>query len=183
MSETVTNTDETGGQVHPMVMQQSLQAREFAAVAHDGQTYGPDESYTVHLDTVAALVGDDDITKTIAYLHDVVEDTPVPLAVVREKFGSFVAECVAILTDEPGKNRKERKAASHAKLAKVGSIHCAALVVKAADRTANVEACVRKGNASLLQMYQREQEAFRSAAYRPGLCDNLWNRIAAALAA
>lgn len=183
MSKTATNTSETGGQVHPMVMQQSQQARDFAAIVHDGQTYGPGESYMVHLDAVAALVGDDDTTKTIAYLHDVVEDTPVPLTVVKETFGDFVAECVAILTDEPGINRKGRKAASHAKLAKVCIDHSAALVVKAADRVANVEACVRKGNTGLLQMYQREQEAFKAAAYRPGLCDNLWNRIDAALAA
>lgn len=158
-------------------------ARDFAAHAHAGQTYGPDEPYTTHLDDVVALVGDNDTTKIIAYLHDVVEDTPVPLDVIKEMFGTFVAECVAILTDEPDKNRKERKAASHAKLAKVGLSHCAALVVKVADRTANVEACVRKGNDGLLQMYQKEQAAFREAAYRPGLCDNLWNRIEAAFAA
>jgi (p)ppGpp synthase/HD superfamily hydrolase len=183
MSETATNTTGTGGQVHPMVMQQSLQAREFAAVAHVGQTYGPGEPYTAHLDAVASLVGDDDTTQAIAYLHDVVEDTPVPLAIIKETFGPFVAECVALLTDEPGINRKERKAKSHAKLAKVEISHCAALVVKAADRCANVEACVRKGNKGLWEMYRREQEAFRAAAYRPGLCDNLWNRIDAALAA
>lgn len=181
MSETATNTTGTGGQVHP-ITHQSLQAREFAVIAHDGQTYGPEEPYTVHLDDVAALVGDDDTKKTIAYLHDVVEDTPVPLAVVKEAFGPFVAECVSILTDAPGKNRKDRKAASHAKLAKVELSHYAALVVKVADRTANVEACVRKGNDGLLQMYRREQEAFRAAAYRPGLCDNLWTRIDAAFA-
>jgi guanosine-3',5'-bis(diphosphate) 3'-pyrophosphohydrolase len=163
-------------------MQQSQKARVFATVAHEGQTYGPGESYMVHLDAVAALVGDDDTTKAIAYLHDVVEDTPVLLAVVKEIFGPFVAECVAILTDEPGINRKERKAASHAKLAKVEHSHFVALVVKAADRTANVAACARKGNAGLLQMYWREQEAFKAAAYRPGLCDHLWDRIEAALA-
>lgn len=158
-------------------------AREFAAHAHAGQTYGPDEPYTTHLEDVVALVGDNDTTKIIAYLHDIVEDTPVTLDVIKEMFGTFVADCVAILTDESGKNRKERKAASHVKLAKVGLSHCAALVVKVADRTANVEACVRKDNAGLLQMYRTEQAAFREAAYRPGLCDNLWNRIEAAFAA
>lgn len=160
----------------------SQQAREFAVMAHDGQTYGPDESYMVHLDAVAELVGNDETIKTIAYLHDIVEDTPVPLSEILLRFGPFVTECVDLLTDVPGVNRKERKAASHAKLAKVDIVLYKALVVKVADRVANVEACVRKGNKGLLQMYRQEQDAFKSAAYRPGLCDNLWNRIDVAFA-
>jgi hypothetical protein len=158
-------------------------AREFAARAHEGQTYGPGEPYTAHLDAVVALVGDDEVTRVVAFLHDVVEDTPVTLQEVKAKFGEFVAECVALVTDEPGANRKERKSATHAKLAKiVDPPHHVALIVKTADRAANVEACVRKGNHGLLQMYQREQEAFRLAVYRPGICDHLWSRIDAALA-
>jgi (p)ppGpp synthase/HD superfamily hydrolase len=162
-------------------MELSDQAKKFAALAHAGQAYGPCEPYTVHLDDVVALVGNDDTMKTVAYLHDVVEDTPVSLVEISSRFGMFVAECVDLLTDVPGVNRKERKAASHAKLAKVEPSHYAALVVKVADRTANVEACVRKGNSGLLEMYRREQEAFKTAAYRPGLCDNLWGRIESAI--
>jgi hypothetical protein len=45
----------------------------------------------------------------------------------------------------------------------------------------NVEACLSKGNVGLLQMYQREQEAFREAVYRPNICDHLWLRIDKAL--
>jgi len=160
-----------------IVMKQAAKAREFAAKAHDGQIYGPDQPYTYHLDAVAALAGGTEAVQTVAYLHDVVEDTDTTLQEVTAHFGTYVAECVAILSDEPGKNRKERKASSHKKLAEVQPYHYTALIVKAADRAANVRACVEKGNRGLLQMYRREQEAFRAAAYRPGLCDHLWDSI------
>ncbi len=158
------------------------QAMEFAAKAHEGQTYGPNEPYTAHLAAVAKIVAGDEMAEIVAWLHDVVEDTPVTLREVGRSFGPFIAECVALLTDEQGVNRKERKAKSHAKLAKAQPQHFTALKVKVADRVANVEACVAKGNAGLLFMYRREQESFRAAAYRPGLCDDLWNRIEAAIA-
>lgn len=161
--------------------QYSEKARNFATWAHKDQTYGYDEPYTVHLDAVAQLVGDNDTAKAVAYLHDVVEDTAETVRDVENHFGSFIAECVALVTDEPGANRKERKAATHAKLAKVGTAHHLALLVKTADRTANVEACVAKGNRGLLQMYRKEQEAFKAAVYRPRLCDHLWSRIEKAL--
>ena len=153
-----------------------ITAREFATRAHNGQLYGA-APYTTHLDAVAALVGPDDVARIVAYLHDVVEDTSVGLQEVEARFGRYVAECVGLLTDGPGVNRKERKAASHAKLAAVGPEHHTALLVKAADRLANLEACVATGNEGLLAMYRREHEAFRRAAYRPGLCNELWERI------
>jgi len=157
-------------------------AIEFATKAHGGQTYGTNEPYTAHLATVAGIVAGDEVAEIVAWLHDAVEDTPATLRGIETHFGLFVAECVALLTDEPGINRKERKTKSHAKLARVQLQHYTALRVKAADRVANVEACVAKGNTSMLSMYRREQEAFKVAAYRSGLCDDLWKRIEYAIA-
>jgi hypothetical protein len=163
-------------------MPQGPKARQFAAIMHEGQTYGPGEPYTSHLDAVVALVGGNDAAQSVAYLHDVLEDTEATFQEVEKLFGGFIADCVALVTDEAGANRKSRKAATHAKLSKVGPAHYLALIVKTADRTANVEACVRKGNVGLLKMYRQEQEAFKAAVYRPGLCNHLWGRIEAALA-
>ena len=113
-------------------------ARDFAIAAHGDQKYGLDP-YSVHLDAVAALAstfGED--AQVIGYLHDVVEDTPVKIDVVREQFGDKIAACVSLLTDEPGVNRKERKARTNAKLQAVSTELNLALVVKAADRLANL---------------------------------------------
>src|SRR5260370_25064319 len=60
-----------------------------------------------------------------AWLHDVVEDTPVPLTHVRAVFGSDVAHLVEELTDKftkqeyPGLNRHQRKAKEVERLSKI----------------------------------------------------------------
>jgi len=163
-------------------------AREFAIKAHGDQRYGkePDAPpYSVHLDQVKEPPGSHWLSTwtqeqvatavAVAYLHDVVEDTDCTLEDVKAAFGSEVAEAVALLTDEPGENRKERKAKTYAKLAKAptNTAGLVARIVKAADRLANVRACKKKGNEGLLRMYQKEHSAFRQAVRLPGLCDAL----------
>lgn len=153
------------------------QARAFAIAAHAEQKYG-DRPYSFHLDAVAALAasyGEEAVV--IAYLHDTAEDTQITIAEIEGKFGPKVAACVSLLTDEPGANRKERKAKTYAKLAAVNGPHEIALLVKAADRLANVRACVQDRKKGLWQIYQSEQAAFKSSAYRSGQCEALWAEL------
>jgi len=157
------------------------EAREFAIRAHGDQRYG-DQPYAYHLDAVAGLLasfGDD--AQIVGYLHDVAEDTAIGLDQIREQFGDRVAAWVALLTDEPGANRRERKAKTNAKLAAAGTDATLALVVKAADRLANLRESAGGGDGSKLGMYRREHLEFRRAAYRPGLCDALWKEMAGLL--
>lgn len=152
-------------------------ARAFAIAAHGEQRYG-DQPYSVHLDAVAAILtpfGEE--AQVVGYLHDVVEDTVVSPNQLRAEFGERVARLVSLVTDEPGVNRRERKARSDAKLAAVSGEDSLALVVKAADRLANLRASAVGGADSKLGMYRREHPDFRRAAYRPGLCDDLWREI------
>jgi guanosine-3',5'-bis(diphosphate) 3'-pyrophosphohydrolase len=152
--------------------------REFAIQAHGSQRYG-NEPYSVHLDAVAALAGPDH--EAVAYLHDVLEDTTVAAAEVERHFGPHVRACVELLTDPAGANRRERKRLLHARLRAVGPEHHAALVVKAADRLANVRASA-SDSPDLLAMYRGEHEEFRAAVYRPGLCEHLWQELEQLLA-
>lgn len=160
-------------------------AREFAKDAHGDQRYG-DRPYVAHLDAVEGLVAEavasisettQNIARCVAFLHDVVEDTPVRLEHVCECFGERIAELVGLVTDAPGASRSERKRATNAKLTLVEGEAELALIVKAADRLANVMACVVDDDRSRFAMYQREHEAFRFAVHRPGLCDLLWERL------
>lgn len=156
-------------------------ARLFAIAAHAGQKYGK-HPYSFHLDQVASLVepyGEEAVA--IAYLHDIAEDTEVTIAEIESRFGSKIATCVSILTDEPGVNRRERKTKTYAKLAAVTGPNEIALLVKAADRLANVRCCIEDRMQSLLRLYKSEQAVFRASAYRPGLCDSLWTEIEALL--
>jgi guanosine-3',5'-bis(diphosphate) 3'-pyrophosphohydrolase len=153
------------------------QARAFALAAHGDQKYG-DRPYAYHLDAVVTLLAPyGEEAQAIGYLHDVVEDTGVSVDEVRSRFGEHVAACVSLLTDEPGENRKERKAKTYAKLSGVTGANEMALIVKAADRLANVRACVADRERRLWEVYRGEQPAFRQAAYRSGLCEPLWREL------
>lgn len=147
-------------------------AREFAITHHGDQKYG-DQPYLVHLEEVATIVGEhaeaETVTEAIAtaYLHDVVEDTAATEDHVRDEFGTVVAYSVGLVSDESGPNRKMRKRATYMKLRDArGTTDLIALLVKLADRVANVRSCVREGKNDLLKMYKREHEAFRLAVYR-----------------
>ncbi|QKS29337.1 MAG: GTP pyrophosphokinase [Accumulibacter sp.] len=154
------------------------EARAFAFRAHSGQMYGT-RPYSWHLEAVAELLAPYGVqAQVIGYLHDVVEDTVVSEDDVHARFGPFIGECVGLLTDAPAPTRAERKARTHARLARVGSGPAElALVVKAADRLANVRSCVADDRQVLWHTYRREHPAFREAVYRAGLCDPLWREL------
>lgn len=94
-------------------------AKAFATAAHEGQERKYDGSpYIVHPTAVAKMVAsmtDDEEMVAAAYLHDVVEDTPVTGEEIHKLFGDRVAELVYDLTDQftremyPTFNRKKRK--------------------------------------------------------------------------
>jgi (p)ppGpp synthase/HD superfamily hydrolase len=153
------------------------QARNFAIASHGDQKYGS-HPYSVHLDAVAKIARPfGETAETIAYLHDVVEDTEVTLEEVKAQFGKLVADAVAILTDELGENRKERKSKTYAKMANVIGETEIALVVKAADRLANMRACVADKNQDLLAVYKSEHPVFRESVFRSDACNEIWSEL------
>ena len=101
-------------------------ARQFATTAHRGvgqtRKYSG-EPYDEHLRRVAALVcgvTDDPEVIAAAWLHDVVEDTPVTIDEIEREFGRGVRELVDALTDVSRPhhgNRKARKALDREHLA------------------------------------------------------------------
>jgi (p)ppGpp synthase/HD superfamily hydrolase len=152
-------------------------ARTYALNMHGDQPYGK-HPYSYHLDAVAAtLASYGTQAQIVGYLHDVLEDTSARVEDVRARFGDHVAACVALLTDEPGTNRKERKAKTYAKLAQVNGPEELALVVKTADRLSNLRSCVADGNRGMWKVYRGEHPVFRASAFRPGLCDELWAEL------
>ena len=132
---------------------------------------------------VAILEPHGEWVQAVGYLHDVIEDTPATRGDVEQVFGSMIAGWVALVTDEPGANRRERKTKTNTKLAAVdGGADGYALIVKAADRLANLRESAKGGDGSKLDMYRREHVAFLTAVYRPGLCDELWREMDAIVA-
>jgi (p)ppGpp synthase/HD superfamily hydrolase len=95
------------------------EALAFATKAHgEQQRKYSAEAYIEHPKRVAKIVRSVPHSAEMicaAYLHDVVEDTPVKIEEIREKFGQKVANLVSELTDEymkvnyPHLNRRARK--------------------------------------------------------------------------
>lgn len=137
-------------------------ARAFAVKAHGDQRYG-DEPYAVHLDAVADILiwrfaGERQRPHVIAagYLHDTLEDTPVTRDELAAEFGHAVALLVDAVTDGPGKTRRERKERPYTLIPLVRG----ALVIKLADRIANIEAALANGRSDLLATYRNEHAEF-----------------------
>ncbi len=158
------------------------EARAFALTAHGSQRYGT-RPYEFHLEAVVELLLPyGTAAQVVGYLHDVVEDTEVNENDIRDRFGHLIADCVSLVTDCPGANRAERKAGTYARLAAVEGASELALVVKTADRLANVRSCIADQRRGLWELYRDEHASFRAAAYRAGLCEPLWNELDALLA-
>lgn len=138
-------------------------AREFAIAAHGDQKYN-DEPYAEHLLQVVTVLHRYDINDLTvlqaAWLHDVIEDTPVSYLTLLGVFGAGIANLVWAVTNEPGKNRKERFAATYPKIEHKPQ----AILLKLADRIANTERSYFDGS-RFLEMYREEYPAFRDALY------------------
>ncbi len=150
-------------------------ARAFAVAAHGDQRYGG-EPYETHLAAVVRVLGDfgyGEAYRQAGWLHDVVEDTAVPLAEIGARFGDEVAAMVDAVTGL-GATRQERNARIYA-----GLRACpAAAAVKLADRIANVEAAAP--GSEHRARYAREAAAFAEVV-RPHVPAAMWLRLEAAL--
>lgn len=157
---------------------QAVIARNFAKKAHGNQKYGLHAPYVAHLDSVVSVLTRYGFTEdeyiVSGYLHDCVEDTPVSILDIQVAFGLEVANIVYAVTNEPGKNRKERHLKTYLKLI----LNSDAIIVKLCDRIANVEYSVMTDD-SKLYMYKKEYVGFKDALYpySPVSTVVLWNQL------
>lgn len=158
-------------------------AAVFAGRLHkdQGLTYG-ELPYIEHLKAVYIVLLRYGVTDkailTAAYLHDLVEDVfeeeqAAGFDLISMLFGSNVCRLVAAVTDEPGENRKERKAKTYPKIAQTPG----ATVIKLADRIANLEHAHAAKNVRMWTMYKKEEEAFRAGLYVPGEHVEMWMHL------
>lgn len=144
----------------------------FAAKKHGNQMYGDDAPYIVHLACVMHILHAYKAPEHVivaGVLHDVLEDTNTTYEEIVEVFGTKVANLVHAVTNPKEGTRKEKHAIQYPKIREVGD---EAIMVKLADRIANVSSGGKNG------MYQKEKEAFRAALYHnnaPTDPSQLWN--------
>jgi RelA/SpoT family (p)ppGpp synthetase len=122
-----------------------MQAYEFGAHAHDGQTRQTGEAYISHPVAVAQELADmhlDAQAVIAALLHDVVEDTHASIADIEERFGGEVAllvDGVSKLDQIQFRDRAEAQAESFRKMMLAMIEDIRVILVKLADRMHNMQ--------------------------------------------
>jgi len=148
-------------------------AQELAIKYHAGQKYGNDP-YVKHLADVQMVLdrfwfGLNPVLVTAVYLHDILEDTPATEQdLMAEGIPIEVIRIVQLVTDQPGKDRHERKMATYPRIASSRR----ATIVKLADRIANAE------SGDKIDMYKKEYYVFRKFLYNPDFdLQEMWDHL------
>lgn len=130
--------------------------------AHQNQSYDI-YPYMYHVKKVAKLaeeLGYDESIIISCILHDTMEDGRLSYNDIKKSFGKEVAEIVYLVTDEKGRNRKEK----HQKTYPLIATNWKAVVVKICDRIANMEHSYYN-NDNLFLMYYNESKEFKDILY------------------
>jgi len=120
-------------------------------------------------------------------LHDSLEDSDITVDELSAiGLGPVVVNAIVFTTDEPGHNRKTRKARTYERMARqraqyqndpLGNLSIKiGILVKVADRLANVTNSVAN-NPGLLKMYKKEAARFKETLFVPGLNDEMWEEL------
>lgn len=143
-------------------MEATERAKLVAQKVHANQSYDI-YPYMYHIQEVVDIAKElqfnDDII-CACYLHDAIEDGDLSYKDIKKAFGVIVAEIVYAVTDELGRNRKERKEKTYPKIQAMWM----AVAVKLCDRIANVRQS-KEYNKELFKMYQKEHAEFKKKLY------------------
>lgn len=150
-------------------------ARKYAVKCHSDTNHTYDRKpYEFHLQMVVdyafkyihLLSGDKEIVTDIicaCWCHDVIEDTRQTYNDVKNVLGERAADLVYALTNEKGKNRKER---ANDKYYRGISDTQYATFVKLCDRLANIKHSKCSGS-SMLEAYRKEHRDFVTRIFTP----------------
>ncbi len=158
--------------------------REFAQTKHReaGKKYG-DLDYVYHLDMVHRFVSmflkmsrispkDSEHVRRAAYGHDLIEDVGMTYNDVSKVFGKEEADIIFGVTDETGKNRKERLFRT---LPKIG-LDIRFKILKMADRYANGWNSRENGH-RMYEVYRQEYPIFRYYLKSHNSLVTLWDML------
>lgn len=156
-------------------MENIEKAKMVAERVHKNQQYDI-YPYMYHIESVVNIakeLGYDDEIIVGCYLHDSMEDGDLSYNDIKKAFGESVAEIVFAVTDELGRNRKERKEKTYPKI----KVNWKATVVKICDRIANVRQS-KEYNNDLFSMYKKEHADFvdglKTDLHPPGELNKAW---------
>lgn len=157
-----------------------MNAIEFAISKHNNQTYG-NTYYIKHLIDVNQILLKFKINEfsnniiTAGWLHDTLEDTNTSYNELVTNFGEDISNIVYNITNEIGKNRKEKWEKTKTKI----STTIYSVILKVADRIANIEYSIINNNKQKLNMYLSEREDFNfiNIYYKYEFLNQMWEHL------
>jgi (p)ppGpp synthase/HD superfamily hydrolase len=153
--------------MNPKVIAFAISSHAETNHLYDGQPY------SVHLAMVVSYIYKylhlippylHNVTIEAGWLHDTIEDTRKTFNDIKEVGGLQVADIVYALTNDKGRNRKERAGENYYKgIRETGG----ATFVKLCDRLANVSYS-KTTQSKMFSVYQKENEGFISCLFPDG---------------
>lgn len=150
-------------------------AFDFAQEAHLGQKRKSGEPYFSHPVEVAQILAEhnmDEESIAAGLLHDVVEDTKIPLKDIDDMFGPDVAEIVDGLTKLSGisfQSKDVRKSESFRKMLLAMSKDIRVIIIKLVDRLHNMRTLEHMNENSQQAIAQETLDIYAPLAHRLGI--------------
>lgn len=156
------------------------EAYDFAEQAHHGQVRKSGEPYILHPVAVAEILVNmqmDVISIIAALLHDVVEDTTVPLEEVRVRFGETCAMLVDGLTKLEKiqfRSKEEQQNENYRKMFVAMAQDIRVILIKLADRLHNMRTLKFQSEEAQRRIAYETLEIFCPIAHRLGISAIKW---------
>ncbi|MFC4809043.1 RelA/SpoT family protein [Paenibacillus sp. GCM10023250] len=156
------------------------EAYEFADQAHHGQVRKSGEPYILHPVAVAEILVNmqmDVLSIIAALLHDVVEDTTVPLEEVRSRFGEACAAVVDGLTKLEKiqfRSKEEQQNENYRKMFVAMAQDMRVILIKLADRLHNMRTLKYQSEEAQRRIAYETLEIFCPIAHRLGISAIKW---------
>ena len=152
-----------------------VRAYHYAEQAHSGQKRASGEAYFIHPCAVAQILielGLDSATVAAAFLHDVIEDTPVTEEDIRRDFGEEVLLLVSGVTKLDKivfKSREEEEAENFRKIFVAMAKDICVIIIKLADRLHNMRSLNFLSKERQIKMAQETLDIYTPLAGRLGI--------------
>ena len=152
-----------------------VRAFHYAQQAHSGQKRASGEAYFIHPCAVARILIDlglDCATVAAAFLHDVIEDTPVTEEDIRAEFGNEILGLVSGVTKLDKivfKSREEEEAENFRKIFVAMAKDIRVIIIKLADRLHNMRSLNFLSVERQKKMAQETLDIFTPLAGRLGI--------------